>query len=155
MGHKEPDKCEEYLHIDRNNWPKKEIEVIRSKNKIYAREVKYMDRNEILIDDIDPMPHGIEDIATFKAALEDKNVFLLQIQDKNVKTSKEVNRLLKTKSSASLNDGMMFKTNNEYEDKMKIVVGMPLLHFVRVQPTTETLNTTDSNKKVNIYNQLF
>lgn len=67
--------CAEYLYIDRKTWPTKEIELTRNVHKFIVKEVIYMDRTELLIEQIDPMPNGIEDVATLKAALEDRNVF--------------------------------------------------------------------------------
>jgi hypothetical protein len=146
----------DYLYINRDQWPTKEIELIRNINKIILKEVNYMDRIELLIEDIDPLPNGIDDVTVFKAALEDKNVFLLKVQGQDVSTVKQTNRLLKYKSPVSPDDGTTTSlTTNGNEDKIQILVGMPLLHSVRVQPAAESLNTTETEKPVQSFNYLF
>ncbi|CAF3546872.1 unnamed protein product [Rotaria sordida] len=144
--------CADYLHIERQQWPMKEIELTRNIHKIIAKQVIYMDRTELLIENIDPIPNGIENVAAFKAALEDKNMFLLQIQGHDVKTLKQMNRLLKFKPIVSPNDGTTTSTpppptTNAYEDKIKIIVGMPLLHSVRVQYAVERSNIIETEKQ--------
>jgi hypothetical protein len=148
--------CADYLHINRDQWRKKDIELTRYVNKIVVKEVNYMDRTELLIEEFDPLPNGIEDIKTFKAALEDKNVFLLKVQGQDVTTVKQTNRLLKYKSNVLPDDGTTTSlTTNGNEDKIQILVGMPLLHSVRVQPAVESLNTTETEKPVQSLNYLF
>jgi hypothetical protein len=138
----------DYLHINRDQWPTKEIELIRYVNKIILKEVNYMDRTELLIEDIEPLPMGIEDITTFKAALAEKNIFLLKMQGQDVKTIKQTNRLLKQRTSMISNDGTASSITTIYEDKIQIIVGMPLLHSVRVQRVTESVNVTETDKSV-------
>ena len=138
--------CADYLHINRDQWKKKEIELIRNVNKLVVKEVDYMDRKELLIEDIDPLPNGIDDPIAFKTSLQDKNVFLLKIQGQEVKTVKLTNRILKSKFPLPSNDGTTLTTTNGYEDKIQIVVGMPLLHSVRVQRAIESLNTPETEK---------
>ncbi len=141
----------DYLYINRDQWPTKEIELIRNVNKIILKEVNYMDRTELLIEDIDPLPNGIDDITVFKAALEDKNVFLLKMQGQDVKTIKQTSRLIKQKTLVVPNDGTTTTsttTTNGYDDKIQIVVGMPLLHSVRVQRVSDSSNATETEKQV-------
>jgi len=147
--------CADYLHINRDQWPIKEIELIRNVNKMIVKEVNYMDRTELLIEELDPIPHGIADLTTFKAALEDKNVFLLKMQGQPVKTLKQINRILKQKSAVVSNDGTTSTTTNVNEDKIQIVVGMPLLHSVRVHRVIELLNVTETEKQVKKKLKLF
>ncbi|CAF2649326.1 unnamed protein product [Rotaria sp. Silwood2] len=147
--------CADYLHIERRQWPTKEIELIRNTHKIIVKEVTYMNRTELLIEQIDPMPNGIENIEAFKTALEDKNIFLLQMQGQDVKTLKQMHRLLKYKPSVLPNDGTTSPSAttttttalNVNEDKIKLIVGMPLLHSVRVHYRVEPLNTTETEKQ--------
>ncbi len=144
--------CADYLHINREQWPTKDIELIRNVNKIVVKEVNYMDRTEFLIEELDLPPNGSEDTA-LKAALEDKNVFLLKMQGQDLKTLKQIHRLLKQKSVVPINDGTTTSaaaatTINGYEDKIQITVGMPLLHSVRVQRVVESLNTPEVEKQV-------
>lgn len=147
--------CADYLHINRDQWRKKEIELIRNV-KIVVKEVNYMDRTELLLEELDPLPNGIEDIAAFKAALEEKNVFLLKVQGQDVTTVKQTNRLLKYKMTALPNDGTASATTtNANEDKIQIVVGLPLLHSVRVQRAVESLSTPEVEKPVQCLNYLF
>jgi hypothetical protein len=143
----------DYLYINRDQWPTKEIELIRNVNKIILKEVNYMDRTELLIEEIDPLPNGIDDITVFKAALEDKNVFLLKMQGQDVKTIKQTSRLIKQKTLVVPNDGTTTSTTtttttNGYDDKIQIVVGMPLLHSVRVQRVSDSSNATETEKQV-------
>jgi hypothetical protein len=141
----------DYLYINRDQWPTKEIELIRNVNKIILKEVNYMDRTELLIEEIDPLPNGIDDITVFKAALEDKNVFLLKMQGQDVKTIKQTSRLIKQKTLVVPNDGTTTTsttTTNGYDDKIQIVVGMPLLHSVRVQRVSDSSNATETEKQV-------
>ncbi|CAF1364920.1 unnamed protein product [Adineta ricciae] len=144
------DMCADYLHIKREQWPTKEIFLKRNVHKLSFKEVNYMDRTEILIEDIDPLPTGIENESAFKAALHDQNVFLLKIQDQDAATSKQVNRLLKYKSSApAAHDVTTAPTTtitNTDEDKIKIVVGMPVLHSVRVQRAADSPTTPEGEK---------
>lgn len=143
--------CADYLHIDRSRWPTKEFELTRYVHKITAKEVTYMDRTEILIEQIEPLPSGIENEATFRAALEDRNVFLLQMQGQDVKTIKQMHRLLKYKVPASPNNGAPSSgvATNGNDDKIKIVIGMPLLHSVRVQRALESITIPETEKQVN------
>jgi hypothetical protein len=130
--------CKDYLHINRDQWSKKQFEFLHNQYRFNIKEVLYMGRKEFLIEEFDPIPNEIEDNSPFKTALEDKNVFLLQIQGQDVKTFYQINRLLKRQSSI------------EYEQKIQIVVGMPLLHSVKVRrvatdeqsPTTVQQQTT-------------
>lgn len=139
----------DYLHINRDQWPTKEIELIRHRNKIVLKEVNYMDRTELLIDSFDSVPDGIDDAIAFKSALEDKNIFLLKIQGQDVKTLKQAYRLLKQKLAIVLNDGITTSpTINGNEDKIRIVIGMPVLHSVRIQRASELLTTTEADKQV-------
>ncbi|CAF0999825.1 unnamed protein product [Adineta ricciae] len=150
------DMCADYLHIKREQWPTKEILLKRNVHKLIFKEVSYMDRTELLIEDIDPLPVGIENESAFKAALHDKNVFLLKIQDQDAATSKQVNRLLKYKSAVPVaHDGTAAAAaaaattttlNNTDEDKIKIVVGMPVLHSVRVQRAADSPTTPEGEK---------
>ncbi|CAF2410288.1 unnamed protein product [Rotaria sp. Silwood2] len=121
--------CEDYLYINRDQWIKKDIEFIPQIHKINIKEVPYMNRTEFLIEEFNPIPDELEDITKFKAALEDKNVFLLQIQDQDIKTLKQINRLLKSKST------------NGHQQKIKIVLGMPLLNSVQVRRVVEIDDT--------------
>ncbi|CAF2131775.1 unnamed protein product [Rotaria magnacalcarata] len=145
--------CADYLYIDRSLWPTKELELTRNIHKIIVKEVLYMDRIELLIEQIDPIPNGIEDATAFKTALEDKNVFLLKMRGQDVKTVKQMNRLLKYKLSVSPSDGTLPTTTtttttaNGNEDGVKIVIGMPLLHSVRVQRAAESLSVSEIEKK--------
>ncbi|UJR28537.1 hypothetical protein I4U23_009773 [Adineta vaga] len=149
--------CADYLHIDREQWPRKKLELKRNVNKLVVKEVNYMDRTELLIEELDPLPQGIEDELRFKAALEDKNIFLLKMQDQDVTTVKQVNRLLKYKSSIPSHDGTTTTTtaaaaaaspaaSSASDDRIHIVVGMPLLHSVRVQRVVELLSTPEIEK---------
>ena len=138
--------CTDYLHIARDQWPIKEIEIVRNINRILLKEITYMDRTEILIEELDPIPNDIEDWTVFKAAIDDRNVFLLKIQDQDIKNLKHANRLLKTKLSSLSNDAIT--TVNEYDDKIKIVVGMPLLHSVRVPRAIDSLTITEIERQV-------
>jgi hypothetical protein len=140
--------CADYLYINREQWLTKEIELIRNVNKIILKEVNYMDQTELLIEELDPLPKGIENLATFKAALEEKNVFLLKMQGQDIKTLKQANRLLKHKPPPVPNDGTTSTTTNGNDDKIQIVVGMPLLHSVRVQRAVELSNGTETEKSV-------
>jgi hypothetical protein len=140
--------CADYLHVDRDRWSTKKIELKRNINKLTIKEVPYMDRTELLIEELDPIPSGIDDEAIFKAALEDKNVFLLKIQNQDVKTLKQTNRLLKYRSVILPNDGTTTLNTSGNEDKILIVVGMPLLHSVRVQRAVELLNVSETEKTV-------
>jgi hypothetical protein len=140
--------CADYLQINRDQWKKKDIELTRNENKLIVREVIYMDRTELLIESIDPLPTGIDDVSAFEAALEDKNVFLLKMQGQEVKTVKQTNRILKSKLPIPSTDGTTPTTTNGNEDKIKIVVGMPLLHSVRVQRAVESLITPETEKSV-------
>ncbi|CAF3407165.1 unnamed protein product [Rotaria sp. Silwood1] len=121
--------CKDYLHINRDQWIRKHIEFIPQIHKINIIEVPYMDRTEFLIEEFNPIPDEIEDMTIFKAALEDKNVFLLQIQDQEIRTLKQINRLLKSKST------------NGHQQKVKIVVGMPLVNSVQVRRVVEIEDT--------------
>jgi len=111
--------CQDYLHINRDQWRKKQIEFIPKSYKINIKEVPYMDRMEFLIDEFDPIPNEIEDKEAFKLALEDKNIFLLEIEGQQVKTLKHINRSIQ-----------------ENDEQIEILVGMPLLHSVRVRQQT-------------------
>ena len=44
-------------------------------HRISIKQVLYMDRIELLIEEFDPIPDGIEDLMVFKTALEDKKYF--------------------------------------------------------------------------------
>ena len=152
--------CAEYLHIQREQWPTKDMELIRNVNRILIKEVNYMDRTELLIEQLEPIPNGIEDITAFKAALEDKNVFLMKIQGQEVRTLKQANRLLKQKVSAMVNDATTSAatttttatttatTMNGMDDRIQITIGMPLLHNVRIQPGVESTTVTETEKQV-------
>ncbi len=111
--------CQDYLHINRDQWRKKQIKFIPKSYKINIKEVPYMDRTEFLIDEFDPIPNEIEDKEAFKLALEDKNIFLLEIEGQQVKTLKHINRSIQ-----------------ENDEQIEILVGMPLLHSVRVRQQT-------------------
>lgn len=124
--------CKDYLRINRDQWIKQQFEFIPNLHRINIKEVQYMNRTEFLIEEFDPIPDGIEDIPSFKAALEDKNVFLLQIQGQDVNTLFQINRFLKRQSSI------------EYDQKLQIVIGIPLLHSVQVRPV-ENLNISDQS----------
>ncbi|CAF4910246.1 unnamed protein product [Rotaria sp. Silwood1] len=140
--------CTDYLYMQRQQWPIKEIEIVRNINKIIVKEVNYMNRTELLIEQIDPIPNSIDNITTFQAALEDRNVFLLQIEGQDIKTIKQMHRLLKSKPTVVSNDGTTTTTTtNVAEDKIKIIVGMPLLHSVRVQYTIESFNKIETEKQ--------
>ncbi|CAF0988619.1 unnamed protein product [Rotaria sp. Silwood1] len=130
--------CKDYLHINRDQWIRKHIEFIPQIHKINIIEVPYMDRTEFLIEEFNPIPDEIEDITIFKAALEDKNVFLLQIQDQEIRTLKQINRLLKSKST------------NGHQQKVKIVVGMPLLNSVQVRRVVEIEDTYTIEKAATV-----
>ncbi|CAF1056013.1 unnamed protein product [Rotaria sordida] len=121
--------CKDYLHINRDQWIKKQIEFIPQIHKINIKEVSYMDRTEFLIEEFNPITDEIEDRTIFEAALKDKNIFLLQIQGHEIKTLKQINHLFKSKST----DG--------HQQKMKIVVGMPLLNSVQVQRVVKIEDT--------------
>jgi hypothetical protein len=124
--------CKDYLRINRDQWIKQQFEFIPNLHRINIKEVQYMNRTEFLIEEFDPIPDGIEDIPSFKAALEDKNVFLLQIQGQDVNTLFQINRFLKRQSSI------------EYDQKLQIVIGIPLLHSVQVR-RVENLNISDES----------
>ncbi|CAF3395596.1 unnamed protein product [Rotaria sp. Silwood1] len=130
--------CKDYLHINRDQWIRKHIEFIPQIHKINIIEVPYMDRTEFLIEEFNPIPDEIEDMTIFKAALEDKNVFLLQIQDQEIRTLKQINRLLKSKST------------NGHQQKVKIVVGMPLLNSVQVRRVVEIEDTYTIEKAATV-----
>ncbi|CAF3640251.1 unnamed protein product [Adineta steineri] len=151
--------CADYLHINRDQWKRKEIELKRNVNKLIVKEVNYMDRIEFLIDELDPLPNGIDDVTTLKAALEDKNVFLLKMQGQDITTLKQIHRLLKHRTTIPSNDGLTSTSTSTNatttttttiiggnEDKIQIVVGIPILHSVRVQRAAETSNTTETEK---------
>ncbi|CAF3421485.1 unnamed protein product [Rotaria sp. Silwood1] len=130
--------CKDYLHINRDQWIRKHIEFIPQIHKINIIEVPYMDRTEFLIEEFNPIPDEIEDMTIFKAALEDKNVFLLQIQDQEIRTLKQINRLLKSKST------------NGHQQKVKIVVGMPLVNSVQVRRVVEIEDTYTIEKAATV-----
>ena len=140
--------CADYLHIDRARWLTKTIEFVRQATKISLKEVIYMDRTELLVEDIEPIPAEIEDQASFKSALEDKNVFLFKIQGQEVKTLKQTNRILKYKSTIVPTDGTTSITTTSSEEKIRIIVGMPLLHSVRVSRAMDPLNPVEAEKTV-------
>jgi hypothetical protein len=148
--------CADYLHIQREQWRRKEIEFVRHVTKLVIKEVNYMDRTELLIEELEPLPHGIEDVAAFKAALEDRNVFLLRIQGQAVTTLKQTNRILKHRSVVVSHDGTAAAgatttaAAGGTEDKVQIVVGMPLLHSVRVQRAVELSHAAETEKPVSI-----
>lgn len=145
----------DYLHINRDQWPTKELELIRYVNKVTIKEVNYMDRTELLIESFEVLPSGIDDLVAFKAALEDRNVFLLKIQGQDVKTLKQANRLFKQKAQTASGDGTtttaMTTTTaaaNGTEERISIVIGMPILHSVRVQRAVESVITPEIDKQV-------
>ena len=138
--------CAEYLHIDREQWPRKDIELQRNINKITIREVTYMDRTEMLIEDIDPLPNTLEDADAFAAALKDRNVFLMKLQGQEVKTLKQTNRLLKYKVAVASNEASSATTTSGFDDRLQIVVGMPLLHSVRFQRAIEPIVHNETDK---------
>jgi hypothetical protein len=146
--------CADFLHINREQWPTKEIELIRFVNKIMVREVNYMDRIELLIEELDPLPDGIENPIAFKAALNEKNIFLLKMQGQDIKTLKQMNRLLKHRPPVVPNDETT-TTMNGNDDIIYIVVGMPLLHSVRVQRLVELSNVTETEKQVKKINMIY
>ncbi|CAF1569202.1 unnamed protein product, partial [Adineta steineri] len=126
--------CKDYLRLNRDQWIKQEIEFIPNVHKIRLKEVLYMDHIEILIEELDPIPNEIEDLNAFKQALEDKNIFLLQIQNQEIKQLEQTNLLLKPKST------------NKNERKIKILVGIPLLHYVQVPYVNETIKTVENEE---------
>lgn len=144
--------CADYLHINREQWPTKELELMRNISRIVLKEVNYMDRTELLIEQLEPVPSSVEDASAFKAALDDKNVFLLKIQGQDVRTLKQANRLLKQKATAIVTDGIPSATTtttfNGIEDRIQITIGMPLLHSIRVQRVVESLNIVETEKLV-------
>lgn len=132
--------CADYLRIKREKWLTKEIDFVRNVTKMTIKEVNYMDRTELLIEEFEPIPNGIDDIQAFKNALAEKNLFLLKIRDEDVKTSKQTQRLLKAKSNLTVQDTASSSSSISTlagEDKIPIVIGMPLLHSVRVEPIKE------------------
>lgn len=149
------EKCSEYLHIDRATWPQKEIELPRSTTKILIKEVNYIDRTELLIEDIDPLPSHHEDFSVIKAAMEDRNLFLMKIQGQEAKSLKQTNRLLKYKSTISSTDSSTSITTTGNQDKLHLVVGMPLLHSVRVSRVIEALINTETEKVTSGSGKLF
>ena len=147
--------CADYLHINREQWPTKELELMRNISRIVLKEVNYMDRTELLIEQLEPVPSSVEDASAFKAALDDKNVFLLKIQGQDVRTLKQANRLLKQKATAIVTDGTPSATTttttttvNGIEDRIQITIGMPLLHSIRVQRVIESPNIIETDKPV-------
>jgi hypothetical protein len=124
--------CEDYLHINRDHWRKKQIKFQPKLYKIHIKEVRYMNRTEFLIDKFDPILNEIDDKEAFKVALEEKNIFLLEIQGQQVKTLKQINRLIR-----------------ENTEQIEILVGMPLLHSVQVpQRRTEVEQSSDSDNSI-------
>ncbi|UJR20987.1 hypothetical protein I4U23_024089 [Adineta vaga] len=119
--------CEDYLCINRDQWKKYQIEFRPHINQIRVKEVLYMDRIELLIEELKLIPNEIENRMIFEEAFDDRNVFLLQIQGENVHRLKQVNRLLKYKSIDSL------------DQKIQIVVGIPVLHSVRIPRAVKTI----------------
>lgn len=151
--------CADYLHINREQWPTKELELMRNISRIVLKEVNYMDRTELLIEQLEPVPSSVEDASAFKAALDDKNVFLLKIQGQDVRTLKQANRLLKQKATAIVTDGIPSATTtttfNGIEDRIQITIGMPLLHSIRVQRVVESLNIVEADKLVRRIKNLY
>jgi len=144
-------KCVEYLHIDRTEWPTKEIELPRSSTKLILKEVNYMDRTELLIENIDPFPssENPDEFKSIKEAMQDRNLFLMKIQGQEAQSFKQTNRLLKYKSTISSNDSSTSITTMANQDKLQLLVGMPLLHSVRVSRVIETLSNPDTDKTLN------
>ncbi len=120
--------CKDYLRMNRNQWIQKQIEFIPHMHKISIKEVLYMDQTEFLLEELDPLPDGIEDVVAFQTALEDKHVFLLQIQGEEIKTLKQTNCLLEKQN----------------EKKIQILIGIPLLHSVKVHRVIETDKTVEN-----------
>ena len=138
----------DYLFIDRKNWPKKEIELQRSVNKIVIKEAPYMDKTELLIDSIDPIPSSNPDHAMIKAALQEKNIFLLKVQGQEINSLKQANRLLKSKSNILTTDTSPIATNGNSDDKINIVVGLPILYSVRLQRVMEMVSNDETEKVI-------
>jgi len=133
--------CADYLRIKREQWLTKEIEFVRNLTKMSIKEVNYMDRTELLIEDFEPLPNGLEDSQAFKTGLAEKNLFLLKVRGEDVKTSKQTQRLLKSKSNPTIQDASASSSSISTlanEDKISIVIGMPLLHSVRVESIKES-----------------
>lgn len=118
-------RCEDDLRINRDDWRKFEFEFIPKQHKISIKDVLYMGRSECLIEKFDPLPDGIEDLTIFKSALEDNNIFLMEIQGQENATFKEINYFLKSFSMS--------------EQRIKIVVAVPLLYSIQVPLTTAGL----------------
>ncbi|CAF2160450.1 unnamed protein product [Rotaria magnacalcarata] len=126
--------CKDYLRINRDQWIKKEIEFIPQMHRITIKEVLYMGRIEFLIETFNPVPDGIDDVTVFKESLENQNIFLFQMEGQEMKTLRNINRLLK------------YQLKNGHGRKVKIVVGIPLLHCVQVQREVEIENTHLTDK---------
>jgi hypothetical protein len=114
--------------MNRNQWIQKQIEFIPHMHKISIKEVLYMDQTELLIEELNPLPDGIDDVVAFQTALEDRHVFLLQIQGEEIKTLKQTNCLLEKQN----------------EEKIQILIGIPLLHSVKVHRVVETDKTVEN-----------
>ncbi len=115
-------KCQDYLQINREQWMKKELEFIPKDYRVNIKEVTYMNRKEFLIEEFHPIPNDIEDQEAFKMALENKNIFLMQIQGQQVQSFKQINRFI-----------------HGNESRIKILLGIPLLHTVQVRRLVESV----------------
>lgn len=115
--------CEDYLCVNRDQWKTYQFEFYPQSNNIRVKEISYMDRMELLIEQLDPIPDEIKDQTVFEEALRDKNVFLLEIQGENVNQLKQVNHLLK------------------HHQKVQLVVAIPVLQSVRIPRAEETVVT--------------
>ncbi len=143
-----PEMIADILHLKREQWTTKEIEFIRSTHKFSIKEVPYMDRTELLLDQLNPIPQTIEDMAEFKTALEEKNVFVFKIQGQEVKTLKQTNRVLKGKTIHPPTEGASLPTTTGTDDKLQLLVAIPVLHSIRVQRLVDVPSIVEPEKPV-------
>lgn len=112
--------CEDYFRTDRERWITYELKLQPDVHKIQLKEVAYMDRVEVLVEQLQPMPDRCAENVVLRDALEEKNVFLLQVQGVQVTSLSQGNLLLKSYSK------------DRTEPVKRIVVGIPILQNVRV-----------------------
>lgn len=122
--------CEEFLCIEKSLWPTKEIELPRNSFKILMKEVAYMERTEILVEDIEITGTTNTDLSAIRNAIKLKNAFLLKVQGQDISTLKQVQRLLKTKVGGVPAENSQTLGSPRSEDKIRITFGLPLLHSV-------------------------
>ncbi|CAF1651896.1 unnamed protein product, partial [Adineta ricciae] len=115
--------CEDYLCVNRDQWKTYQCELSPQCTNIRVKEVLYMDRVELLIEQLDPIPDEFKDQTIFEEALKDKNIFLLEIQGKHVDQLKQVIHLLK------------------HNQKVQLVVAIPVLQSVQIPRAVETAVT--------------